>query len=267
MSRETQQAVLERADGVLTVTFRRDEKLNAISPEMTETLWRAAEQLATDDEARALVITAEGRYFTAGIDLRSPQPGTVARDGIDFRRLYRRHHLLYDELEATEKPVILAAQGNCLGAGLEMACSCDFRFAASGVAFSLPEVKLGVIAGSGGTSRLTRLVGPHWAKWIAMAGRPVGAEQALQIGLVHQVFPPESFSADVHRFAVELAKLPAQALGAAKLAVDLSAEVSRGAGRDIERLANTHLCLTGAFREGVDDFGRDDPGRTQTALR
>jgi len=258
MSTDSRQATLERTDGILAVTFRRDDKLNAISPEMTDTLWRAAEQLASDDDAKVLVIAAEGRYFTAGIDLRSPQPGTVAKDGTDFRRLYRRHHLLYDELEAIEKPIILAAQGNCLGAGLEMACSCDFRFAAAGVAFGLPEVKLGVIAGSGGTSRLTRLVGPHWAKWIAMAGRQVDAEEALRIGLVHGVFPAADLAAEVHRFAVELAELPGQAVGAAKLAVDLSAEIGRGAGRDVERLANTHLCLTGAFREGVEDFDRRD---------
>jgi enoyl-CoA hydratase len=256
MNAAPSQATVQQTDGILTVTFDRDAKLNAISPEMTELLWSSVRRLADDDAIRVLVITAVGRYFTAGIDLASPQPGTVARTGQEFRRLYRRHHLLYDEMEATEKPIILAAQGPCLGAGLEMACSCDFRFASPLTQFALPEVKLGVIAGSGGTSRLTRLIGPHWAKWLAMAGRNVDAERALAIGLVHDVFAAETFSTDVAAFAAELAALPAEALGAAKLVVDMTAAADRETARQIERFANTHLCLTGTFRAATDDFNR-----------
>jgi len=109
--------------------------------------------------------------------------------GWNFRRNYRSHHLLYDEFEAIEKPIIIAANGICLGAGVEMAVSCDFRFCTPDAEFGVPEVHLGMLAGSGGTSRLTRLVGPAWGKWMAMAGRRVGAAQAKQIGLVHDVFP------------------------------------------------------------------------------
>ena len=96
------------------------------------------------------------------------------------RRKYRqRHHVLHDEMESIEKPIILAAQGPCLGLGLEMAASCDFRFCTPQAHFGLPEVgRLGVIAGSGGISRVTRLVGPHWSKWISMAGKNVDADTA-----------------------------------------------------------------------------------------
>jgi enoyl-CoA hydratase/carnithine racemase len=244
----------EEADGILTVVLDRDAKLNAISPEITEVLWGAVRELGAREDLRALVITAAGRYFSAGIDLGAPSPLSAAGTGSAFRANYRRHHLLYDELEAVEKPVVLAAQGPCLGAGLEMACSVDFRFAAESARFQLPEVKLGVIAGSGGTSRLTRLVGPHWGKWIAMAGRSVDAQQALTIGLVHEVFPDEGFAAAVHERVREIIALPAEALGAAKLAVDLVADVDRGTARQIERLANTHLVLGGAFAAGRERF-------------
>jgi enoyl-CoA hydratase len=253
-------AYAEEADGILTVVLDRDDKLNAISPEITELLWEAVRALAARDDLRALVITAVGRYFTAGIDLAAPGPASGAGTGSQFRAAYRRHHLLYDELEAVEKPVVLAAQGPCLGAGLEMACSCDFRFAAEGARFQLPEVKLGVIPGSGGVSRLTRLVGPHWGKWLAMAGRSVDAWQAATMGLVHEVLPADGFAAAVHDRVREIVALPAEALGAAKLAVDLAADVDRGSARQIERLANTHLVLGGAMDDARGRFGGTGPG-------
>ena len=254
----------EEADGILTVVLDRDAKLNAISPQITQVLWTAVRQVAARADLRALVITAVGRYFSAGIDLAAPSPLSGAGDGGAFRAVYRRHHLLYDEFEAMEKPVVLAAQGPCLGAGLEMACSADFRFATEVARFQLPEVTLGVIAGSGGTSRLTRLVGPHWGKWMAMAGRSVDARQALTMGLVHEVFPVEGFAAAVHERVREIVALPAEALGAAKLAVDLVAEVDRGTARDIERLVNTHLVLRGGLPSGPPDAEQARGGRGRT---
>jgi enoyl-CoA hydratase/carnithine racemase len=253
MSADTH-AELTEADGILTVTLTREEKLNAISPEITDALWEATRRLGERDDLRALVITARGRYFSAGIDLRAPMPATLARTGSQFRALYRRHHQLYDELEAIEKPVVLAAQGPCLGAGLEMACSCDFRFASEAARFQLPEVSLATIAGSGGTSRLTRLVGPHWAKWMAMANRSVDAERALMIGLVHEVLPVEGFHAAVHQTVKEIVALPREALGAAKLAIDMCEEVDRDTARHIERVMNTSLVYSDEFRERMAEF-------------
>jgi enoyl-CoA hydratase/carnithine racemase len=247
-------AELTEADGILTATLTREDKLNAISPQITETLWEAANRLAERDDLRALVITGRGRFFSAGIDLKAPMPATLASTGSHFRRLYREHHRLYDELEAIEKPIVLAAQGPCLGAGLEMAVSCDFRFASDTTYFQLPEVGLGTIAGSGGTSRLTRLVGPHWAKWIAMANRKVDAERALMIGLVHEVFPVDGFHERVHQLVREIVALPREALGAAKLAIDMVEDVDRDTARHIERVLNTSLVYSDEFREQMAQF-------------
>ena len=190
---------------------------------MTDVLWTAARMLASQDDLRALVIKARGRYFTAGIDL-ADRPVRNKAEGQALRHQYRQHHLLYDEFELIEKPIVLAAQGPCLGAGLDMACSCDFRLASAGARFQLPELSLGVIAGSGGTSRLTRLVGPHWAKWLAMASRSVDAQQALMMGLVHEVLPQDGFEAAVDKIVSEIVMLPMEALGLAKLTVDMCAD-------------------------------------------
>jgi enoyl-CoA hydratase len=247
------------ADGVLTVTFDRQDKLNAISPEMTAVLWDAVNRLRDDDEVAVLVITAVGRYFTAGIDLGSAagRAGDVDPDGAlagpQLRRNYRTHHLLYDEMEAVEKPIVLAAQGPCLGAGVEMAVSCDFRLAAASVWFRLPEIDLGVISGSGGVSRLTKLVGPGWARWMAMAGRPVDAQRALTIGLVQDVFPDDAFVDEVQRFGRDLTALPREAVGLSKLAIDASDATDRATARQFERLANTRLILSPDFRRRANE--------------
>lgn len=143
----------------MRVTSTRDDKLNAVSSEMFGLLEDAVAELETRDDVHVLLITAEGRYFTAGIEL-ATTGGDLGRtaDGVlrgsKLRAQYRAlaHHDLFDRLEAVEKPVVLAAQGPCLGVGVELGASCDFRLASDRAAFSLPEVpNLAVIPGSGGS--------------------------------------------------------------------------------------------------------------------
>jgi enoyl-CoA hydratase/carnithine racemase len=231
----------DESDGVVTITFTRDDKLNAVSEQMLDGLRSAVHDLAERDDLQVLVITAEGRYFTAGIDI-GGLPTQRSEYGTSVRRDYRKLHLLFDEFEAVEKPVVLAAQGPCLGVGVEMASSCDFRLAADSAIFGLPEVvNLAVIPGSGGISRLTRLIGPHWARWIALACQNIDAEHARQIGFVHEVVAAGDFAARVQAFARELAALPRDAVGLAKLAIDAAADSDRVTARNMDRIANTAL--------------------------
>ena len=255
-------AVIAEADGILTVTFDREEKLNAIDSSMTAVLWEAVTSLADRDDIRCMVITGKGRYFTSGIDI-NDMPGSSPdgaravspHPGWNFRRPYRRHHLLYDEFEAVEKPIVVAAQGNCFGAGLEMAVSCDFRFCTPEAQFGLPEVHIGIMAGSGGTSRLTRLVGPAWGKWIAMAGQRVTAEQAVRIGLVHDVFPAATFMEEVYAFCRQLMNVPAEVLGVAKLAVDVYTDVhDRTVQRHVDRIIVTGIMDSPEFQSRTARF-------------
>lgn len=256
---QSDQAEIAEENGIITVTFTRPEKLNAISVEMRNVLWTATHALAERDDLRVLVITGRGRYFTAGVDIGRTGVGAVTeadpdRSGIAYRRTYRELHLLADEWESIEKPVILAAQGPCLGLGTELSCSCDFRFCTPRAHWGLPEIRLGVIAGSGGTSRLTRLVGPHWAKWIAMAGKNVDADTARMIGLVHEIYPEEQFMEKVYEFARSLVALPMEAVGLAKLSIDLVTAQNREYARHVERLANTTLTNSAEHRRRVRNF-------------
>jgi enoyl-CoA hydratase len=261
-------AVITEDEGIVTVTFDRPDKLNAIDASMTDALWEAATALADRDDLRCMVITGKGQYFTSGIDLNSSignRPGNPATElsqpGWNFRRNYRSHHLLYDEFESIEKPIILAAQGICLGAGLEMAVSCDFRFCTQAADFGVPEVHLGVFAGSGGTSRLTRLVGPAWGKWMAMAGQRVSAARALQIGLVHDVFESDTFMEQVYGFCRDLITIPAEILGVSKLAVDIYADVhDRTVQRHVDRLIVTGIMDSPDFKARTARFRASDKG-------
>jgi enoyl-CoA hydratase len=178
-------------------------------------------------------------------------------EGSAGRRHYRQHahHDLFDELEQIEKPIVLAAQGPCLGVGLAFGVSCDFRLASETATFALPEVaNLAVIPGSGGISRLTRIVGPHWARWLAMAGQTIDAEQALHIGLVHAVYPPDTFSHEVGAFARHLASLPAEAVGLAKLGIDTAASTDRRTAREFDRPAQSALFQSPDYLANVRAF-------------
>jgi enoyl-CoA hydratase/carnithine racemase len=150
---------------------------------------------------------------------------------------------LYLELEAAEKPIVVAHHAICLGGGLELSLSCDFRLAAAGARYGFPEAKLGMIPATGGVSRLTRLVGPHWARWMIMANQQVDAAQALSMGLVHAVYPDAVFEAEVEKFCRYLATLPPEATAMAKVSIELAADLESAQARNMERLAVSALTL------------------------
>jgi len=268
----TDEARRDDNEGVITVTFTRDSKRNAVTSAMFEVLQAAVRDLGDDDAQRVLIITGEGRYFTSGIDFKNLRPNIgEGTDGVqrgsNFRRQYRAeaYHDLLDEIEAIEKPVILAAQAHCLGVGVELGASCDFRFATPEATFTLPEVaNIATIPGSGGISRLTRIIGPAWTKWMAMAGESVGAEQAKQIGLVHDVFPAETFNEQVMTFARRLVATPREAMGLAKIIIDAADSVDRRTAREIDRIAQTTLIMSEDHKSRVSTFlaGRAQSART-----
>lgn len=247
----------EESGGVLTLTLDRPDKLNAIDDEILAALRAGVADLETRDDLRVLVIAARGRFFSAGMDVgRMGGEGSMAaaKTGVDGRRRYRGLHSLFDAIETVEKPVVLAAHAPCLGGALEMSLSCDFRLAAESARFGLPEWRLAVLPGSGGTSRLTRLVGPGWARWLVMAGREIDAQTALRIGLVQEVYPDAEFEAGVRGFAAHLASMPPEYLGLAKLTIELCADLGRGAARDTERIANTLLVASQDHQRALAAF-------------
>jgi enoyl-CoA hydratase/carnithine racemase len=242
------------SDGVLTVTFNRPQKYNALTFAMLDQLQELADKFREDDSLRVLLITGNGKYYSAGMDI-SAGLAPETDSGIEFRNWYRTAiHQLFDELEAIEKPIISAAQGPCLGGALEMALSCDFRLAAESAAYGLPETNIGALPGSGGTSRLTRLVGVAEAKWLIMAAQTIDAQRALRVGLVHEVYPDAEFLQRCQAFARHLASLPREVLGMAKLTIESVKDLDRASARNIERMANTQLSQSQEHRDLVAKF-------------
>jgi enoyl-CoA hydratase/carnithine racemase len=228
---------------LLEVVLNRASKYNALNLPMLDGLQAAVDRFEADPALRVLLIRAEGRYFSSGMDVTTLEGSQPGEGPSGFRARYRRsaRHDLWDAFERIEKPVVVAHQGVCLGAGLEMSLSCDFRLAAEGAAYGLPELDMGMIPGSGGTSRLVRTVGAHWARWLIMGRQRVSAQEAFTMGLVHQVWPTEDFQARVLAFCAELAAQPPEAMAAAKLAIEMTKDLDRTHARNLERLVNSSL--------------------------
>jgi enoyl-CoA hydratase/carnithine racemase len=243
--------LIDERDGILEVTFNRPDKLNALNDEMIRAFGEATARFGERPDLRVMLIRAVGRYFTSGVEINPNISPDVGNSTLNGRHWYRNtYHRLFDELESIEKPIVAAHQGPCLGGGLEFSLSCDFRFAAQSAHYALPELAIGALPGSGGISRLTRIAGPHWARWLVMAGEQVSAEQAVSMGFVHAVYPDAEFAEKVWAFCLKLTQLPYELLGLGKLSIELAADLDRAQARNVERISNSIL-FTGAEHKAL----------------
>ena len=248
----------EIVDGVLVVTLNRPDKLNALSAETMRLFDDAVERLRDDEGLRVMLIRARGRYFCSGADMRSGSPSAQPRSAGGIRENHRKGlfgmHRIYEEMEHIEKPIVCAVHAPCVGGGLEMALSCDFRLASTSAEFAFPEGLFGVLPASNGVSRLTRICGPHWARWLIMANRKADADKAHVMGLVHEVLPDEGFEEAALDFCRHLTKNSAEQMGAAKIAIEMAAEVGRDTARNVERMANSALMLNPEYLAKIEAY-------------
>jgi enoyl-CoA hydratase len=240
----------EDRNNIVAITFNRPQKRNAITREMYGVLAQAVADLRDRDDLRVLLIRSAGPFFTAGADMNDvgmsgPDAAAAGQKPMtSVRRDYRLgFQSLHDEMEQIEKPIVVAIQGPCLGLGVELAGSADFRIAGESAMFALPEVNIGVIPGSGGTSRFTRLCGIGWSKWINMAGEQMSARTAQMAGFVQAVHPDDQLEAEVWAFCERLAERPQESMGVAKLAIELCHDLDREGARHVERIVNTPLMM------------------------
>lgn len=263
MTEEAPHLLVEQTDeGILIATLNRPDKLNAISRQMMDLLTDAVLRFRDDDDLKVMLIRSQGRYFSSGADLKSggeqkrisPTRHTASGIRENHRLNLNNMQQLWDEMEHIEKPFVVAHHAMCVGGGLELSLSCDFRLAAKSAAYAFPEGLFGVLPASSGVSRLTRLCGPHWARWLIMANKPASADMAFTMGLVHQVYEDDVFEAEVMDFCRHLAKQNREQMGAAKVAIELCAEVGRDSGRHIERMANSALMLNPDYLAGVERY-------------
>jgi enoyl-CoA hydratase/carnithine racemase len=243
----------DRRDAIAVLRLNRPDNLNAWNLAMREELRDAVASLVEDDDLRVLIVTGTGRAFSAGEDVRGM--GDLSAVGPKgFRRRVRMIHNVFDEIEQMEVPVIAAINGVAAGGGLELALSCDFRFAADTARMGLPENNVGLIPGSGGISRLVKLVGPAKAKRLVMTGEIVPAETALAYGLIDEIVPAGDLMDHTLAFAELLAAKAPLALGTAKLIINQCVNVDTETGRNFERIGQSVLKLSADHKEGASAF-------------
>lgn len=239
---------------ILIATLNRPDRLNAMTLQMMQLFEQALHRFRDTPELKVMLIRATGRYFCSGADLKledeERRPARTASQVRENHRLgVRDVRRIYDEMEHIEKPIVVAHHAMCVGGGLELSLSCDFRLAAKSAAYSFPEGKFGVLPASNGVSSLTRICGPHWARWLIMANKPADAAMAFNMGLVHQVYPDETFEQEVMDFCRHLSRNDGEQMGAAKIAIEMANDVGRDMARQVERLANSTLMISSGFIE------------------
>ena len=244
---------LSKRDGIAHIRLNRPEALNALSMQVLASLASAFDEVATwgrSKEARALIITGAGeKAFCAGADIKEFQGRTLIerKCGAEFGQL------TFAKLDRLPIASVAAINGYAFGGGMELALACTFRIASKTAKMGLPEIKLGVIPGYGGTQRLPRLIGEGRALELIMTGRTVAAEEAERIGLVNRLFDGDAFTAGVS-FAREFAGFSLPVLGFAREAVMRAGDTSIAEGLKIEADLNTLAFSTEDAVEGAAAF-------------
>jgi len=237
-------------DGVLTLTLARPERRNAIDAELAGALREAFESAADDAAVRAVILTGEGKAFSAGGDLSRFERDWDPRE---FRHDSHRLTQLISLVERLEKPTVAAINGVATGAGTQLALACDVRLIATGARFVYREGRLGIIPSHGGVTRLVKLIGLARARDVLLGGEEVSSGEALRLGLVTAVVAPaELMDAARERVALMLERSP-QAYAAAKRLLWLAANVDLESGMVAEGLAQSLLIGTDEHKLAVEE--------------
>lgn len=240
---------LTRQDEFALITLDRQEALNALSAVVLRELAQAFEEVAASD-ARALIVTGAGaKAFCAGADIKE----LVGRSLSEQRRDAAYGQAVLARLDELPMPSVAAINGYAFGGGMELALACTFRIAAPTAKMGLPEIKLGLIPGYGGTQRLPRVIGEARALDIIMSGRTLDAEEALRIGLVHRIAAGEVLAAAMD-YARQFKGYGLPALRLARDAVRRAHDVPLHEGLKIEADLNTLAFQTADAAEGMSAF-------------
>ncbi|MEU5634787.1 enoyl-CoA hydratase/isomerase family protein [Streptomyces rishiriensis] len=244
-------------DRLAVLTLDRPGRLNAIGSDTARRLTEALNDVRDDDDVRAVVLTGAGRAFSAGADLGEIESFSAPGQ---FRAFVGRLTDVYALLAAFPKPSVAAVHGFAFGGGLELALACDLRVAERGARLGLPEMKLGVLPGAGGTQRLPRLLPTAIAKQMILTGEPIDAERAWQLGLVNELAEPGGVLAAAEKLAAGLTAGAPLALAAGKRLIDYGLGMDLETAIAYERETVSVLFATEDREEGLKAFRERRPG-------
>ncbi len=252
---EYQDIIYTKGEGVATITLNRPDRRNAFSPEMRESIYRAIEDAAKDDNVRVLVLTGTGRDFCSGADVKAmAEKASQPRGEEKSKEPEARPGSFYVLLHNFEKPVIAAVNGVAVGGGLDLALACDIRIASNKATFAAIYIRRGLIPAMGGTYFLPRLVGIDKACQLIWTGDMVDAREAERIGLVTKVVPHAELESATRELAEKLAKGPPLAIKKAKRAIYEGLEKNLQATLDYAAAAIKELSETEDHKEGARAF-------------
>ncbi len=238
-------------EGILTLTLNRPEVMNSLNFELLHRLRDQVDQVRHRRDVRVIVITGSGeKAFCSGADLKE-RAGLPPEKVKEFIFTIRN---LFTAIEQLGMPVIAAVNGVALGGGTELALACDIRIASTAATLGLTETRLAIIPGAGGTQRLPRLIGRGKAKELIFTGRRVESAEALQIGLVNRVVPPEALIDECRRMAAMICETGPIAIEQAKYAINHGLETDLATGLAIESAAYWVTIPTEDRLEGLTAF-------------
>jgi enoyl-CoA hydratase/carnithine racemase len=237
-------------DGVETLVLMHPP-VNALNTRLLDDLDQRISELADDPKVRAVVLTGDGQYFSAGADVKE----MATLDLASAPQVARKGIAIYDRLAHLRVPVIAAINGLALGGGLELALACDIRLAGESAKLGAPEVTLGLIPAYGGTQRLPRLVGVAKAKELIFTGAMISAAEALKIGLVNKTVPAGQELRAARDLAHTIAQRGPKAIRAAKRSIDdgLSLPLAQGIENET-KLFETEVLPSEDLGEGIAAF-------------
>jgi enoyl-CoA hydratase len=233
--------------------------MNALNKQVQEEIRAAAKEAGERADIRAVLVYGGEKVFAAGADIKEMS----AMSYVDMAARARGLSSSLTAVAEIPKPTVAAITGYALGGGFELALCCDRRIVGDNVKVGQPEILLGIIPGAGGTQRLARLVGPAKAKDVIYTGRFVGAEEALALGLVDQVVAPDDVYSAARGWLDQFAEGPAQALAAAKKAVDGGLDGDLGSGLNLESELFAALFATEDQSIGMESFVANGPGKAK----
>lgn len=244
---------LEIKGGVATVTID-NPPMNVLNSQVTDQLKQVFSQINDDPQVIAVILTGTGeRAFMAGADIKE-FPGWLNMEKQELINKITANHQVFNMIEDLPKPVIALLNGYTFGGGCELALACDIRIAEEHVQIGLPEVKLGLFPGGGGTQRLPRLIGKAKAKELMFLGEPITAAEALSIGLVNQIVPKGEGMIAAKSMAQKMSSYSLQALSRIKKAVNEGEDCSLESAINLEVNLFADIFQTEDAKEGVQAF-------------
>jgi enoyl-CoA hydratase len=239
---------VEKDGAIAIVTLNRPQQLNALSYGLVKELALALEAFDQDAEVRVIILTGGEKVFAAGADIKEMADAGPFDERVQGRLAFR------DRINKISKPLIAAVSGYALGGGCELALSCDIIVASETARFGQPEINLGTIPGSGGTQRLTRLVGKYRAMEMVLGGKTIEATEAERLGLVNKVVPVEFLLEEAKEIAEKIAAKPPLAVKFAKESIVKALNTTLDEGLEYERKSFYLLFASEDRREGMKAF-------------